>query len=71
MDETKGWWLSTTIWASLVQIAVFGLLGLNLVTAGGAAAITTELPNLLVNVAGVITGAIALYGRATASKMIA
>jgi hypothetical protein len=46
-------------------------LGLNLVTADGAAAITTELPNLLVNVAGVVTGAIALYGRATASKMIA
>ena len=71
MDDSKGWWQSTTIWASLVQVAVFGLLALNLVTANGAAALTADLPGLLVNIAGVVTGGIALYGRAVATKTIA
>lgn len=67
MDETKPWYLSKTVWASLVTIAAAGgsLLGLPL---GGLD--KPALTDLLIQAVTAVSGLIALIGRVSAEKRI-
>jgi hypothetical protein len=67
MTDTKPWYLSRTIWASLVAIglSVAGALGASTETIDGAG-----LTEALVQAATGLAGLVALFGRLSASKKI-
>lgn len=67
MDIVKPWYLSRTVWASLVTIlaAAGSLLGLPLSEADGNA-----LVDLLLQAITVLSGLVALFGRVRATSRI-
>lgn len=67
MDETKPWYLSRTIWASVVTVvtAVAGVLGVPVAQVDNQALIDTLLQGI-----AAISGLIAIFGRVKASSRI-
>ena len=67
MNELKPWYLSRTIWASLVTVAVAGggLAGVAL-ESGDEAALTETIIQLVT----AVSGAVALFGRIVAKSRI-
>ena len=67
MIDTKPWYLSRTIWASLVAIglSVAGALGISTAAIDG-----TGLTDALLQAATGVAALIALYGRLSASRKI-
>jgi phytoene dehydrogenase-like protein len=67
MNEAKPWYLSKTIWGALVSVAatLAGMLGLP-VDAGGQAALTDALLQVISAVAGIV----AILGRVSATSRI-
>lgn len=67
MTDTKPWYLSRTIWASLVAIlsATLGVLGVSTETLDDG-----TLPDLLLQAVTGIAGIVALLGRLRASARI-
>lgn len=67
MLQTKPWYLSRTVWASLVGIilSVGGLLGLSVEQTDGVG-----LTDALLQVATAVAGLIALFGRLVATSRI-
>lgn len=70
MNETKPWYLSLTIWASLVQILVGLAVSLGFVDQAAGTQIANELPGLLVGLAGTGIGVLTLVGRVRAKTEI-
>lgn len=70
MNDTKPWYSSITVWASLVQIAVGLAVSFGVVDSAAGTQIATDLPGLLVGVAASGTGILALVGRVRATKQI-
>lgn len=70
MEETKPWWSSRTIWASILQVGVGVAVSLGLFsdTAGGA--ILADGPDLIIGVVTGLLGAWGLYGRVKATKTL-
>ncbi len=69
MEETKKWWQSKTVIASIVSASVAIAVGLRLLPAD----IQTEKDALIENayaLVGVVASVIAIYGRLTAKKTI-
>ena len=68
MDKTKIWWQSRAVWGSVVTIAagVGAVFGLTI-----EEQIQADVADWLVALAALIGGAVALWGRLKASKMIA
>lgn len=70
MEDIKPWFASTTVWASILQVAVGLGTATGLFTGAAATAIATEGPGLII---GVITSALGiwgLYGRIRATKQL-
>ena len=67
MTETKPWYLSRTIWASLVTIltAAMGLMGMS-----GAAIDDAALTDAVLQAVTALAGLIALFGRLSAKDRI-
>lgn len=67
MDETKPWYLSRTIWASLVTIAAAaaGISGIAV-----AAADQTAIADALLEIVTASAGLIAIFGRLAAKSRI-
>jgi hypothetical protein len=67
MSDTKAWYLSRTVWASIVTIlaAALGLFGLPVDGADQAALVDTLLQGV-----AAIAGAVALFGRLAARNRI-
>lgn len=67
MDDAKPWYLSRTIWASLVTIgcATAGMAGLSITDADGAA-----LTDAILNAVVAGSGLIAVFGRLAAKTRI-
>lgn len=67
MTDTKPWYLSRTIWASLVTIltAVGGIIGLPLAGIDG-----TALTDTLLQAITAISGLLAIFGRLNANARI-
>lgn len=67
MNETKSWYLSRTIWASLVTVCLAGasLLGLSVDGIDNA-----TLTDMLLQAAAAIAGLVAIFGRLAAKDRI-
>ena len=67
MNNTKAWWQSKTVWASIIAMlaGVASLAGVDF-----DARLQDELANLIVAAAEVAAGATALYGRIHASSSL-
>ncbi|MCV0396199.1 MAG: hypothetical protein K5872_04510 [Rhizobiaceae bacterium] len=67
MDETKPWYLSRTIWASLVTIAAAaaGMAGI-----GVSGEDQTAIANALLEIVTAAAGLIAIFGRLAAKSRI-
>jgi hypothetical protein len=70
MDESKPWYASQTVWASIIQVGVGLGVSLHLFDSAAGAAIATEGPGLLVGIATTVLGVWSFYGRVKASKTI-
>jgi uncharacterized membrane protein (DUF441 family) len=71
MDETKPWYASKTIWASILQVLVGVAVSTGFLGDSAGETIIAEGPELI---AGAVVGAlglVSLYGRAFAKKTIA
>ena len=67
MIEEKPWYLSRTIWGSLIAVAAAlgSILGISL-----DQAIQTELVDIVVQLAGAAGALVAIYGRLAATEII-
>ena len=66
MTETKAWWASKTVWATLIMLAGVGLrsVGIDIGPFEG------ELTETALTVVTVLAGVDSLWGRVTASSLI-
>lgn len=70
MDENKAWYLSNTVWASVIQMIVGLLASTGYINDVAGTTVVSEGPGLVV---GVITSALAVwgfYGRIRATKKL-
>jgi hypothetical protein len=70
MDNTKPWYASQTVWASILQMGVGAGISLGWFSSDAGTAIATEGPGLLVGLATVVLGVWSLYGRVKATKQV-
>ena len=66
MTETKAWWASKTVWATLIMLAGVGLRSAGI----DIGPFEEELTNTALTVITVLAGALGLWGRITASSLI-
>lgn len=69
-DNTKPWWQSQTIWASVLQVALGIAVSFGLVTDVQSGAILADAPALIVGISTVLLGGWGLYGRVKATKAL-
>ncbi|MCF6370482.1 hypothetical protein [Rhizobium halophilum] len=67
MDATKQWYQSKTVWGALVAVAasVLQATGVEL-----APDVQNDVADLAIAVAGVVGGAVSIYGRVSAKSLI-
>ena len=67
MDDTKPWYMSRTVWGSLVAIAasIGGAFGIMI-----AEVDQIEITDTILQIVGAVGGFLALYGRLSADKII-
>lgn len=70
MEDTKSWWSSTTIWASLLQMVVGIGTATGVLTGAAGTVIANEGPGLVIGVITAVLGVWSLYGRVNATKQI-
>lgn len=70
MNDTKPWYLSTTVWASLVQILVSLAVTFGIVDAAAGSTIAEQAPGLIISIVTALAGVLTLYGRVTAKTVI-
>lgn len=70
MDETKPWYTSTAIWASILQMGVGVAVATGVINSTFGTELQTQGPALLVLASQVILGAWGIWGRYTATKAI-
>ena len=70
MEDTKAWWASRTIWASIAQVLVGIAVSIGVFDATQGAEITAQFPDLIVGVVTAALGLITFWGRFVASKLI-
>ena len=70
MEETKPWWQSRTIWASVLQVGLGVAVSFGLITGVQSGAILADAPDLIVGVSTVLLGGWGLYGRVKATKTL-
>lgn len=70
MDDTKPWYASQTIWASILQMAVGVAVGLGFINAAAGTEIVATGPGLLLGLVNAGLGAWSLYGRVSATKTV-
>ena len=66
MSETKAWWASKTVWATLIMLAGVGLrsIGIDIGPFEG------EITDTALTIVTVLAGAVGLWGRITATSLI-
>lgn len=70
MNETKPWYQSIGVWASLVQVLVGVAVSLGFVDSAAGSTIADQLPGLIVAIVTSLAGALSLWGRVYAKKEI-
>ena len=71
MDETKPWYASKTIWASILQVLVGVAVSTGFIGDSAGDTIIAEGPELIAGAVIGVLGLVSLYGRAFAKKTIA
>ena len=71
MEDTKPWWQSRTIWASILQVAIGIGVSFGLFSQAAGATILAEGPDLITGVAVSVVGALQIWSRVKATKTIA
>jgi fumarate reductase subunit D len=69
-EETKPWYTSTAVWASVVSILVGLAASFGFIDSTAGTTITDTAPGIIVSVVTSVLGALALYGRVKATKAI-
>ena len=66
MTDTKAWWASKTVWATLIMLAGVGLrsIGIDIGPFEG------EITDTALTIVTVLAGAVGLWGRITATSLI-
>lgn len=66
MTDTKAWWASKTVWATLIMLAGVGLrsIGIDIGPFEG------EITDTALTIVTVVAGAVGLWGRITATSVI-
>lgn len=70
MDETKSWWRSNTIWASILQVGVGLAVSTGFISDSAGGSIIAEGPDLIIGIVTAVLGLYGFYGRMTATKTI-
>jgi len=70
MDDTKPWWQSQTIWASITQVAVGLLVSTGLINDVAGQVVLSEGPGIVIGVITSVLGAWGFYGRIRATKAV-
>ena len=70
MEDTKPWWQSKTIWASVLQVVLGIAVSMGLITGAQSGAILADAPDLIVGITSAVLGAWGLYGRAKATTKL-
>jgi hypothetical protein len=70
MEETKPWYTSRTIWASIIQVGVGVGVSLGVIGDSAGAHILAEGPDLVVGLAVGVAGVLGIWGRIKATKTI-
>lgn len=71
MNETKPWYASKAIWASILQVLVGVLVSTGFLGDNAGDTIIAEGPELVAGAVVGVLGLVSLYGRAFAKKIIA
>ena len=66
MTDTKSWWASKTVWATLIMLAGVGLRSAGI----DIGPFEEERTNTALPVVTVVAGVVSLWGRITASALI-
>lgn len=70
MGDTKAWYLSKTIWAGVLQVAIGVGIVLGVFDKDGALAIVQTSPSSLMGLIEMAIGAIVVHGRFSAIKKL-
>ena len=70
MEETKPWWTSKTVWASVIQIIVGIAVATGLLTQTQGTEVVSNFPELAVGLATSGLGLISFVTRVIASKQL-
>lgn len=70
MEDTKPWWQSRTIWASILQVGIGLAVSFGLFSAEAGAAILADGPDLIAGLGVSIVGALQIWSRVKATKQI-
>lgn len=71
MNQTKPWYASKTIWASVFQILAGVLVTTGIVSDAGHELLVNDGPELLTGLVVAVLGLFGLYGRMNATTIIA
>ena len=70
MDGTKPWWMSQTVWASVLTMLTGLLVTFGMMTQEMAMAVLGEVPGYAVGIVTAVMGLWGLWGRITATTEI-
>lgn len=70
MEDTKPWWQSRTIWASILQVGIGIAVSFGLFSQEAGATILAEGPDLITGIAVSVVGALQIFSRVKATKQI-
>jgi len=70
MEESKAWWKSKTVWASAVTLITGALVAFGLISEDAQSAIVAQVPEYIIGLVTIGSGALALIGRVTAKTKL-
>lgn len=70
MDETKVWYASKTMWATVIQTVLSVAVVMGFISTSGAAVLLGVLPDTIVGIVGILFGLYTAYGRVVATAKI-
>lgn len=70
MEDTKPWWQSRTIWASILQVGIGLAVSFGVINAAAGQEILATGPEILTGIGVSIVGALQIWSRVKATKQI-
>jgi hypothetical protein len=70
MEDTKPWWQSRTIWASILQVGIGIGVSFGLFSQAAGETILSQGPDLIVGIGVSVVGVLQVWSRVKATKQI-